>query len=231
MSWVDLLGYTASASVLLTFCMSTMVPLRIIAICSNVLFAAFGALAHIYPVLVLHIVLLPVNIGRLTQAIWLFKNVQAIQPPEMPIASLLPVMSRRLVQAGQVLITKGDKADRLYYLAKGTMTIPELGKVIQPGEVLGEIGIFARDQLRTATVVCVEDCEVYEMSESRARQLYSEDRSFGFAILQLIIARLTEEKSVRAAGCSVEREHLNEFTLAEQLVAEQSVRRTERRFA
>jgi hypothetical protein len=28
MHWIDLLGYAASASVLLTFCMSTMLPLR-----------------------------------------------------------------------------------------------------------------------------------------------------------------------------------------------------------
>ena len=66
--WVNLLGYIASASVFATFCMSAMVPLRAVAILSNVLFAAFGALAHVYPVLVLHAVLLPVNVGRLFQA-------------------------------------------------------------------------------------------------------------------------------------------------------------------
>ena len=69
MSWVNALGYIASASVLATFCMTTMVPLRIVAIASNVLFAAFGALAHVYPVLVLHTVLLPVNVARLMQVL------------------------------------------------------------------------------------------------------------------------------------------------------------------
>jgi CRP/FNR family cyclic AMP-dependent transcriptional regulator len=96
MSWIDLLGYTASASVLLTFCMSTMVPLRVVAIGSNVLFASFGALAHIYPVLVLHVVLLPVNVVRLIQALRLLKNVGTGQPRKMPVESLLPSMSRRL---------------------------------------------------------------------------------------------------------------------------------------
>jgi uncharacterized protein YjiS (DUF1127 family) len=69
MLWINLLGYVASASVLVTFCMSSMVPLRAVAICSNVLFAAFGALAHIYPVLALHAILLPVNIVRLMQVV------------------------------------------------------------------------------------------------------------------------------------------------------------------
>lgn len=68
-SWTDLVGYVASASVLATFCMSTMVPLRAVAIFSNVLFATFGALAHVYPVLVLHLILFPVNGVRLLQAL------------------------------------------------------------------------------------------------------------------------------------------------------------------
>jgi hypothetical protein len=62
---INLLGYAASCAVLATFLMRTMVPLRIIAILSNVLFAAFGYIQHIYPVLFLHIVLLPINAWRL----------------------------------------------------------------------------------------------------------------------------------------------------------------------
>jgi CRP/FNR family transcriptional regulator, cyclic AMP receptor protein len=198
MSWVDFLGYMASASVLLTFCMSTMVPLRVVAIGSNVLFATFGALDHIYPVLALHILLLPVNIARLTQALRLLRKMRLCEPPELAVESLLPCMSRRLVKAGQVLMAKGEKADRLYYLANGRVKISELGKIIEPRAVLGEIGIFARDQTRTATVICVEDCEVYEMSESRVKQLYLQDRSFGIAVLQLIIARLMEDRGTLA---------------------------------
>ena len=38
MLWTSLLGYAASASVLATFCMSAMVPLRAAAICNNFLF-------------------------------------------------------------------------------------------------------------------------------------------------------------------------------------------------
>ena len=193
MSWIDFLGYAASASVLLTFCMTTMVPLRIVAICSNVLFATFGALAHIYPVLVLHVVLLPVNVGRLVQVLSFLRNIGSADFSEVPIHSFLHLMSRRFMKSGQTLIKKDEKADRLYYLASGTMRIPERGKVIAPGALLGEIGIFASNKIRTATVVCIDDCEVYEMSESKAKQLYFQDRTFGLAVLQLIIGRLTED--------------------------------------
>jgi len=193
MNWIDLLGYAASASVLATFCMSTMVPLRILAIGSNVLFATFGALAHIYPVLVLHVILFPVNIVRLVQILRLIRGIRTAHVTDLSVDSLLPFMSHRILQSGQVLVRKGDKADRMYYLVSGKMEIIEIGKIIEPGAVLGEIGIFARDQKRMATIHCVTDCEVYELTESKAKQLYFQDRSFGLAVLQLIIARLLED--------------------------------------
>jgi hypothetical protein len=65
----DLLGYAASCAVLATFLMRTMVPLRLIAILSNVLFVAFGYLQHIYPIFFLHLALLPINTWRLATAL------------------------------------------------------------------------------------------------------------------------------------------------------------------
>ena len=67
MSRVDVLGYAASAAVLATFCMTRMIHLRLLAIARNVLFICFGALAHIHPVLMLHLVLLPINVARLVE--------------------------------------------------------------------------------------------------------------------------------------------------------------------
>src|ERR1700761_2969671 len=64
----DILGYAASCAVLATFLTRTMVPLRLIAILSNVLFVAFGYAQHIYPVLFLHVALLPINTWRLVTA-------------------------------------------------------------------------------------------------------------------------------------------------------------------
>jgi CRP/FNR family transcriptional regulator, cyclic AMP receptor protein len=61
----DVLGYAASIAVLATFLMRTMVPLRLVAILSNILFLAFGYIQNIHPVFFLHLVLLPVNVWRL----------------------------------------------------------------------------------------------------------------------------------------------------------------------
>jgi len=192
MSLVDALGYAASAAVLATFCMSTMIPLRILALCSNALFMAYGYFDHLYPVLVLHAILFPVNALRLVQFRRLVREMRDAQAQELSIQSLLPYMSRRKCTAGEALVRRGDRADRLYYLAEGELEITDFGKVLKPGAVVGEIGVFALNQVRTATVVCRTDCSLFELTDHKARQIYFQDRSFGFAVLQLIIARLVE---------------------------------------
>jgi hypothetical protein len=45
--------------------MPTMLPLRLVAIMSNILFVTYGYAAHIPPVMFLHIALLPINVVRL----------------------------------------------------------------------------------------------------------------------------------------------------------------------
>jgi hypothetical protein len=67
MSWIDFVGYLAALTVLGTFCMDTIVPLRGLAIASNVLFILYGLAGQLYPVLVLHAVLLPINIVKIVQ--------------------------------------------------------------------------------------------------------------------------------------------------------------------
>jgi len=67
MPWIDIVGYAAALAVLGSFCMSTIVPLRVLAIVSNVLFGIYGVLAHLYPVFFLHSILLPINLFKLVQ--------------------------------------------------------------------------------------------------------------------------------------------------------------------
>ena len=72
MTAVDGLGFLAAGLVLLTFCMKRLVPLRAIAITSNLALILYGYRAGIQPVLMLHLVLLPVNLIRLLQALSYF---------------------------------------------------------------------------------------------------------------------------------------------------------------
>ena len=58
---LDCLGCVASGCVLLTFCMQSMVRLRVIALFSNVAVIAYGWAALLLPILVLHCILLVIN--------------------------------------------------------------------------------------------------------------------------------------------------------------------------
>ena len=63
----DVIGYLASALVLATFSVRSMRTLRMTAIASNLAFIAYAAIGNMLPILILHGILLPMNIVRLTQ--------------------------------------------------------------------------------------------------------------------------------------------------------------------
>src|SRR5215510_7395655 len=67
LSFIDGVGFGAAGLVLATFCMRSMSALRWVAIASNVAFIAYGYLGGLAPVLLLHMLLLPVNVCRLAQ--------------------------------------------------------------------------------------------------------------------------------------------------------------------
>ncbi|GAB1717480.1 MAG: hypothetical protein NTAFB05_25220 [Nitrobacter sp.] len=66
---MDYVGYIASFLVLLTFYMKRMIPLRIVALFSNVAFLTYGIGMHLMPVALLHCALIPINVHRLVLAL------------------------------------------------------------------------------------------------------------------------------------------------------------------
>jgi CRP/FNR family cyclic AMP-dependent transcriptional regulator len=83
--WVEIAGYIASIFVASTFYMKTMLPLRIFAICSNVAFITYGYFGHLYPVLILHLFLFPLNIIRLRQIRKLTRDVREAVEGELSL--------------------------------------------------------------------------------------------------------------------------------------------------
>jgi hypothetical protein len=64
-SWTDRLGVVACGAIIAAFCMTSITALRLSAIASNVLFIAYGICGQFYPILLLHVVLLPINLVKL----------------------------------------------------------------------------------------------------------------------------------------------------------------------
>jgi CRP/FNR family transcriptional regulator, cyclic AMP receptor protein len=69
MTTVDALGYVASSLVLATFTAKSMVGLRTLAIGSNIAFIAYSLSAALWPILLLHSIMLPLNLIRLREAL------------------------------------------------------------------------------------------------------------------------------------------------------------------
>lgn len=61
------IGWLAASFTLLAFSQRSMLHLRLAAIGSNLSFISYGVMAQVYPVMALHIVLLPCNVFRLIQ--------------------------------------------------------------------------------------------------------------------------------------------------------------------
>jgi CRP/FNR family transcriptional regulator, cyclic AMP receptor protein len=174
----------------------TIVPLRWLAVGSNLGFIIYGW-AHPAPmVLVLHLALLPLNLWRVLEMQRLTKQVSSARLGQgLAQVWLQPYMKRKRLKPGQVLFNKGDAADRLYVLAEGALQIAQTQVWVQPGQMIGEISFFSPDGVRTATVLCPPDAAsgatLLSMDEPTFRQLFHQNPAFGYEVVRLMAARLT----------------------------------------
>jgi hypothetical protein len=197
--WIEIAGYLASLLVLATFYMKTMIPLRSVAIASNVVFMTYGFLQGLYPVLVLHLILLPLNCLRLQQMRALIRRVRAASQGDRSMEWLVPFMTRQTFPAGHVLFKAGDDAPAMHLVLRGSVRLVELGVTLPHGAVLGEIGVFAPDNRRTATAVCDTEVELGTISNTKVLELYFQNPTFGLYLIRLVIERLVEnERRLRA---------------------------------
>lgn len=82
-------GYLAASLVFATFCARRMVPLRALAIASNIAFIAYGCLGRLWPILILHAAMLPMNILRIRQAVIARAPPQNGTPTVSPSSALI----------------------------------------------------------------------------------------------------------------------------------------------
>ncbi len=198
MEWTDFIGYLAAAFMFSTFYMSRMIPLRAAGIAANITFITYASLSHVYPLLILHIILLPLNAYRMVQMIRLVNKVRESSRGDFSMDFLVPFMTKESFKKGAVVFAKGDDADKMYYLQKGTIRLKELDITLGHGELLGEIAIFSPEKERTATAVCEEDTEFLTIHEKQVLQLYYQNPQFGFHLVQLIIFRLLKDAKLGA---------------------------------
>src|ERR1700730_2724439 len=159
-----LLAYVASALTVGSLGMKTMLPLRIVALIGNVIFVAYGALEHLWFVLALNLIILPVNIWRLIEIRRLIQSVRAAASENHIFDALMPFAKRVTPRRGEVIIRKGDPSDALYLVLEGSLWVEEAATELGAGTVVGEIGVLSGTRRRTATVVAKTDCVLARIS-------------------------------------------------------------------
>ena len=188
--WIELVGYLASLLVAASFYMKTIIPLRLFAIFSNIAFMTYAIGAGLYPVLILHIFLFPLNILRLVQMKKLISKVKESSVGNYSLQSLIPYMVSENVKKGDVIFSKGDIADKMYYLCNGRIGLSGYGIILEKGNLLGEMGIFSPHNERTDTATCLDDdMKLYSITEKGVKQLYYQNPEFGFYLVKLITGR------------------------------------------
>ncbi|MFT7775391.1 Crp/Fnr family transcriptional regulator [Roseateles sp.] len=187
------LGLIGAALMLASYLMKSMLPLRVVALTACCFLVAYGALKSALPTLLLYGALVPINIKKTLQIRKLVKAIENARADTPASEWLLPHMHRRSVATGTTLWRKDDVATEMLYLESGTLRLVEYDETLQPGALVGEIGLFAPDRRRTLTLEATSDCVVYSLTAEEMALLYYQNPKLGFHVMRLIVARLMHD--------------------------------------
>lgn len=205
---ISLIGGVAVVANICGYLMKTMIPLRLVAMGTNVLFLIWSTLAGVYVTMILNAILLPINALRFFQMKRLIKQVNTAANGDLSMEWIRPFSTKKHFTAGTVLFRRGDPADELLFLMSGRFRVVEPYVEMGPGSIIGELGLLEPGRSRTATVECIESGDTLAISYDDVMQLYYQNPTFGFYFLQLSTARLfhtirsleTENAELRAAN-------------------------------
>src|SRR5262245_5402750 len=117
--------------------MNTMIPLRILAITTNVLFLIYASLwvPTVWPTVILNCIVLPLNVWRLFEMKKLVREAENASRSDLDMSWLRPFMSRRRVAEGEILFHKGDVAQAMYLVESGRFVLSEINLAVPVGGV------------------------------------------------------------------------------------------------
>jgi len=206
MSLFDLIGYLASGLVFCTFYLKTMIRLRVVALVSNVAFIIYGEIGHLWPIIVLHALLLPLNAWRLIEVKQLIRKVRASAQTGMSAPELIvPYLRSVWRYKGEALFQKGDPADSVYYLFEGSVRLADRNIVVPQGQMIGVNGIFSLEHRRTDTAVCLSDVELGVISKDKILELFYQSPDFGAFLIRMVAQRAALDSGQAVASSQFSR--------------------------
>lgn len=187
------LGFIGAGLMVASYLMKNMLPLRLVALSANVFLVAYAVMGGSWPTVVLYVAMIPINLKKVREIRKLIRAIESARA-DTPLADwLLPHMSRREVKAGTTLWRKDDIATEMVYVHSGRLRLVEHDAMMDPGSLVGEIGLFAPENRRTGSIVCETDCTLYSLSADGMAQLYYLNPKLGFHVMRLIVARLLRD--------------------------------------
>jgi CRP/FNR family cyclic AMP-dependent transcriptional regulator len=196
---VEIVALGAVLTNIAAYAMRTMIPLRMAAISTNILFIAYSIMGGVVPTLILHVILLPLNSYRLIQMQQLVRDIDAACRADLQFDWIKDFTTRRAFAAGTVLFERGAPASEMYILLSGRCRLHDLRHEFVAGDVIGELGLVTNDNVRTQTIECVEPTEALVISYDELRRLCLQNPQFSFYFLKLASARLLNTISVLEA--------------------------------
>ena len=98
------------------------------------------------------------------------------------------------VPAGTVVMTEGSSGRSALVVLKGTMAVRRNGRKVRElstGDIAGEMALLD-DQPRSATVECITDCSVLEISGSQFKAVIDDVPTIGRKVLATLAARIRD---------------------------------------
>lgn len=108
---------------------------------------------------------------------------------------LLPHVTHRQLGKGRVIFRKGDPGREMYYLQRGNVQLEEIDVQMRPGEIFGEIGVFAPDHRRTCTARCLTDVDLFCLDSEQVKSMYYLNPQFALHVVTLLARRLMADRN------------------------------------
>lgn len=196
MFWIELIGYCGTALTVVAWAMKTSIHLRVAGILSSVAFLLYGFLTASYPVMVMEVILLPLNVLRLVEMLRLVRSVEDARTADcndFHLDWLVPHMKRINLAKGAALFRAGDEADTLFVLLSGEVAALDGGQQVQPGSFIGDATLFQAARRQSDTFVAASNATVAALPQAALSELYFQNPAFGYQLVQLVVASMRAE--------------------------------------
>ncbi len=115
---------------------------------------------------------------------------------EDELLKVLGMCKATQLKAGETLFEQGDAGTSLYILLAGRMEIIVAGKgvvhVMEPGEVVGEIGLVCSRFRRTAAARALEDCVLLHLYAEIFHDTVKHHPRLGYVIMRNVARTLAQ---------------------------------------